>query len=58
MWFQDRVIDNSEPDVPDTIGRERGAKLQRGAAKQPWFTKKAAEQRIKSTEQQQKKHLS
>jgi hypothetical protein len=47
----------ADPVVPDTIGG-KAAKLQKAAAKQDWFTKKAVDRRIKSTEQQQKRKLS
>lgn len=52
------TMEFGEPEVPDTIGDETAARLHEAGAKLPWFTKEAAEQRVKSAEQQQKRHLS
>ena len=44
----------SKPKVPNTVSDKQRAELNRRAAKQPWFSKKAIDRR-KASEEQRKK---
>ena len=54
MGIFDALFGSSD-DVPDTIGKDKADRLKAEGAKRPWFTKEAADQRIKGIEQQQKR---